>query len=134
MKKIILVAIAFLGVLTSCSSDDDNPAVNNVDPIVGTWKYSKVTVDGTERPLDDCEKQSTYVFTAEGQVANNSFEEFQSKCKSDNTAGTWKKDADGTYTGTFTDDVETYTTDFKLVDGELVIEDDLEPIIDIYRK
>ncbi len=132
MKKVILIATVFLGVLTtSCSSDDDTPAV---DPIVGVWKYTKVTVDGTERPLDDCEKQSTYVFTTDGKTTDNYFEEFQSNCEAENTAGTWKKNEDGTYTGTFTDDIETYTTNFKITNGELVIEDDFEAIVDFYTK
>ncbi len=132
LKKVILATLTLLSlVTTSCSSDDENP---DADPIVGTWLYTKVIVDGIERPLSDCEIRSVFVFNADGKAADNFYEEFQSKCVSENTTGTWKKNVDGTYTGTFTDEIEDYTIEFEIINGELVIEDTFEPIIDIYRK
>ncbi|WP_103867294.1 lipocalin family protein [Aquimarina sp. I32.4] len=136
MKKVILVATVFLSVLViSCSSDDD--ANDTTDPVVGTWKYAQFLVDGKEEtPLTDCEKKSSFVFSVDGKVEDNFYEDGSSECKLYNSSGTWKKNNDGTYTGTFKDDVEEYTTNFKLSDGKLILEENEagKILTDVYTK
>ena len=124
MKKIILVATVFLSALSIACNKDDDGGNDTTDPIVGTWKYTQYLVDGKEKePLTDCEKKSTYVFNADGKAEDNYYEDVNSECKIYKGSGTWKKNENGTYTGTFKDDVEEYTTSFKLSDGKLIIEE-----------
>ncbi|WP_024770361.1 lipocalin-like domain-containing protein [Aquimarina macrocephali] len=122
MKKVILVTTVFLSALTfSCSSDDD--ANDTTDPIVGTWKYTQSLVDGKEESLSACEKKGNYVFATDGKANDNYYEDVNSECELDAVSGTWKKNDNGTYTGTFTDSVEEYSETFKLSDGKLLIEE-----------
>ena len=134
MKR-ILTTVVILSVLavSSCKKDDD--AGTSEDPIVGTWKYTKVLVDGKEgTPLSDCEKKGNYVFKADGTAEDNYYDDVNTACELDKGTGTWKKNTDGTYTGTFKDAEDDYTENFTLEGNELKIIDNLEPIVDIYTK
>lgn len=64
-KMIILVAFLALSVLTSCSSDDNQPL--SVDAsIVGTWNLTAEWKDDLAQDLNNCRLQETYVFNQDG--------------------------------------------------------------------
>jgi len=138
MKKAILATTLFLSVLsTSCGSDDDGGNNPDLDVIIGTWSYTQSLEDGQEVELTDCEKRGNYIFNTDNSSEDNFYEDgANSECALEKGVGTWTRNDDGTYTGTFADDIETYTTTFMLSDGRLIIEENEAGTVfrDIYTK
>ena len=60
MKKMILMAVLALTVLTGCSSDDDDFVVNRMS-VYGDWSVKEVNVDGTW--IDAKKAKQTYSIT-----------------------------------------------------------------------
>ncbi len=103
---------------------ESNEIVIEEDPIVGTWNYTQSLEDGQEVALSDCEKRGNYVFNLDNTSEDNFYKDgANSQCDLVKGVGTWTKNDDGTYSGTFADDIETYTTIFMLSEGKLIIED-----------
>ncbi len=134
MKKTFLTAIVLLGAFTiSCSDDDDSNTDSGTetgteqDAIIGTWTFTQNLVDGKEGDaLDDCDKKTNYVFKSDNSSEDNFYESTTSgsDCETEKATGTWKKNSDTSYTGTYTDDIETYNVSFKLSEGKLIVEDE----------
>ena len=134
MKRILttVVALSVLAV-SSCKKDDD--AGTSEDPIVGTWKLTKVLVDGKEVSLDECDKKDTYIFEADAKGVNNYHNTINnSECKLFSDDFTWKNNSGGSYTSTYTFEGEEDTETFTLENNELKLIDNLEDIVDIYTK
>jgi NifU-like protein involved in Fe-S cluster formation len=60
MNKLFLTL--FIGILFSCSSDDDNPETEQ-SSIVGTWKIISLTSNGTEELQDELNGQNICYWT-----------------------------------------------------------------------
>lgn len=100
MKKFYLLSGILVFLLQNCDSNSSNSA--NSTSIVGTWKITERTLDGTDVPLGECEPENTYTYNGNGTYLyklysadegssaclDNPFEEF---------TGTWTKNFDGTY-------------------------------------
>jgi len=104
------------------------------DAIVGTWTFTSVIYNGESLDISDCIQQGNLVFTLEGVLTDNFYSELDNECELESIEGTWVNNGDSTYTGTFTDDVETYTIDFTLTEDDLRIIDTSEDAIAIYTK
>ncbi|MEW7279192.1 lipocalin family protein [Aquimarina sp. 2201CG1-2-11] len=133
MKR-ILTTVLILSVLavSSCKKDDD--AGTSEDPIVGTWKLTKVLVDGKEVSLGECNKNNNYVFEADAKGVDNYYNTVNSECKLFSDSFTWKNNSGGSYTNTYTFEGEEDFEQFTLENNELKLIDNLEDIVDIYTK
>lgn len=100
MKKVFALMFALLmGVsMVSCSSDDDSPAAPQFS-ILGTWKVSKVYINGVEQNVDDfCSYKGTFQFVSPNTYVENGFEVVGENCVAkDPIGGTWAKSGN-TYT------------------------------------
>ncbi len=64
LKKITLVFLCIF-MASSCSSDDDSIAINNLQiSIIGNWLYTSSTFNGMNDPFGPCDDLSTLIFTA----------------------------------------------------------------------
>ncbi|TGV01571.1 lipocalin-like domain-containing protein [Flavivirga rizhaonensis] len=61
--KLTLLTIITACLTFSCSSDDDSPTKSNAELIIGTWKWTEETEDGTNEVLDECDLLDTLTFT-----------------------------------------------------------------------
>lgn len=94
MKKVIFLMLAMtmsLG-LMSCSSDDDSGNEPQFS-IVGTWKVTKIFINGVESDVDDyCSYRGTFQFINPSTFVENGFELVDDVCTAKETAaGTWTK-------------------------------------------
>src|SRR5690606_15619000 len=100
MKKVFaLMFVLLMGVsMVSCSSDDDSPAAPQFS-ILGTWKVSKVYINGVEQNEDDfCSYKGTFQFVSPNTYVENGFEVVGENCVAkDPIGGTWAKSGN-TYT------------------------------------
>lgn len=107
MKKIGFFAslVMMLGIV-SCGNDDDN---NSSNEIVGTWNFQGYMVGDVSVDADECEEQSTLIFSNDGTVEVTTYtEDFDSEeCViDDETSGTWEHTEGNTYE--FTDEEGSY--------------------------
>lgn len=105
MKKILILAIAFIGALSSsCSSDDDN-ALEGVDPILGKWflsvQYIVTEKDGKTldtvdfnvcQETDFIEVKSDKTITIKKGTKNT-----EDKCVVNTKSGTWSREFTSKY-------------------------------------
>lgn len=114
MKKIFLLAIAFvsLATVTSCDKDDDAQA-----SLEGKWEYSKegLAASGQEVLVDyehttGCAKD--FIMINATTVADHTF--FGSTCTEDVSTSTYTRSGN---TVTVTVDGQSYTADIKTLDG-----------------
>ncbi|TXD82897.1 lipocalin family protein [Subsaximicrobium wynnwilliamsii] len=101
MKKLILLLTAVTLTFTSCSSDDDNPPIQEVeeDAFVGVWSLSKALLNDNELPIDDCDVQSNFTIKSNGTFVESSYTTTAAgTCESDFAdAGTWENLGNNTY-------------------------------------
>lgn len=101
MKKVFVMAtVVFALLLTSCNKNDDD---NSQDPLIGVWNYKSTSYinDAGETvnvDYDDCEKKSTYEFTADGKFKDVYYVSVENECLKDGEdPGIWKKSANKVY-------------------------------------
>ncbi|QQM26672.1 lipocalin family protein [Elizabethkingia sp. M8] len=90
MKKILLTTLA-IGLLVSCRKDDENNNNNDAVSITGTWKIVKTEiVSGKDKQKvletkihNDCEKKSTFEYTADGKYNILQYDYFNGACNID---------------------------------------------------
>lgn len=86
-------------VLTSCSNDDN---ASSQDPLIGSWTSFQSFYNGTEFPLDDCDKMDTITVSANGTFTEAFFYDNGSTCESDGTDnGLWENQGNSTYKITY---------------------------------
>ena len=99
MKKVFAILFALtLGFgMISCSSDDD--AGGPEFTIHGTWKVTKLLINGVEHDVQDyCPYRGTFQFISGGTYVENGYELLEENCvASDPVGGTWQKQGN-TYT------------------------------------
>ena len=97
MKRLLFLCLTVLA-LTGCGNDDDR-AVAASSPIVGSWKLSTYTNNGTPDTLNDCEKKSTITFKDEQKAFTvTDYAYAQDVCTSSSFDGTWVNTAANAYT------------------------------------
>ncbi|WP_298548838.1 lipocalin family protein [uncultured Aquimarina sp.] len=99
MKNLFVsTLVVFLVIFSSCSSDDDtsDPVVVS-DPIIGTWKITKSTINGIDQSLNACALNSTWAFLEDGTLVMTIFES-NGVCVADRVNTRWKKLSDSMYT------------------------------------
>ena len=95
-NKFLILSLLLVGLsFTACSKDDDGGS--NADPIIGTWKYSSSTEGGVAAPLNDCEKQTTWTFSANGTYSIKDYYDVGAGCESDEYPGTWENKGNDVY-------------------------------------
>lgn len=90
MKKLLLLCVIALTVISCPSDDDSSPAGEN--PIVGTWKFFKAFENGVEETLDLCETEETLIYSANGDFSAELYDDFNTTgtCELEETVtGTW---------------------------------------------
>ncbi|KGO86920.1 hypothetical protein Q765_08095 [Flavobacterium rivuli WB 3.3-2 = DSM 21788] len=99
MKKFLIVCFTALA-LTGCGNDDDRTVTPTPSsPIIGSWKLSTYTNNGTPETLNDCRKQSTITFRDEQKAFTvTDYAYLQSVCTSSSFDGTWVNTAGNAYT------------------------------------
>lgn len=114
MKKIFLLAIAFVSfaTVTSCDKDDDAQA-----SLEGKWELSKTGIAGSgQEALTDYEHQEgcakDFVMINATTFADHTF--FGTTCEEDITTATYTRSGN---TLTVTEGTETYTMEIKTLDG-----------------
>ncbi|WP_271782932.1 lipocalin family protein [Aquimarina algiphila] len=112
MKNLFLITLltAAFFTTTSCKSDDDK--IEEIPLTGAAWKLTSLSVNGTNRALDECELLDTYSFTDDGKFTFDGNEkEASGECAKTVTNGTWT--ADNSVAGsrrfniTFTGETET---------------------------
>jgi len=67
MKKVFLILVLVGGFIISCSSDDNEPAPQVYDSIIGNWKLVAATSQiGSQPPINDlenCDLLNDYAIT-----------------------------------------------------------------------
>ncbi len=108
MRKLLALSILFISFL-SCSNDknempDNNETpTTNIDPVIGTWKLIKKTLDDGGNPIDDtndCTTKSTIVFTNDGMgdVETYNINDQSSNCEIEESLKIeWKKVSENNY-------------------------------------
>jgi hypothetical protein len=116
MKKIILLAVAFvsLATITSCSNDDDN---NQSASLEGKWEYFKEGVaSGGQEVLVDYEHQAgcakDYSMVTATTIVDHTF--FGTSCTEDVTTSNYTRNGNII---TVTIGGETFTSEIKTLDG-----------------
>lgn len=92
-KQLLLILLAGIFTLASCSSDDDGGVENN-DPIVGTW-----VLVGVNPPLintDDCPEESTITFNDDNSGTAVFYLE-SNDCEPETTDGNWENKTNSQY-------------------------------------
>jgi len=99
MKKTVLFLSLVAFILASCGSDDDVNVLPQVDPIIGTWKYSMSLVDGVDQGLLPCENEETIVFNVDGTYLESFYiENMSGSCVFDESfPGIWENTGINTY-------------------------------------
>lgn len=92
MKKMFFALFAS-ALLLSCS-DDDSPSVNK---IVGTWKLTAFSENGSPAILTDCEKTSTAIFNEEKQFTLSDNYDNGQNCESEVFSGSWENTSGKNY-------------------------------------
>ena len=89
MKKLLYLLIS-LTLLISCNSINDDSI--DVDPIIGTWILTSLTLDGKESDtITACEKKSTATYQEKGTGIDNYFSEDNSgRCNNQILNFSWK--------------------------------------------
>lgn len=64
MKRILLLLLITLFI--SCSNDDGPAAVYQNEHLTGTWGLEKISVNGTNIPLDECTRQEKIIVEVAG--------------------------------------------------------------------
>ncbi len=70
MKKLSLFVLLIAAILASCSSDDDAPSGISEANLIGEWKFTAASENGTPETLDECDLQDVYEFKAGGSLVN----------------------------------------------------------------
>ncbi len=122
-NKFLILSLLVSSFFTACSSDDDGG--NNTDPIVGKWTIVSETSGGVELTLTDCGKKSNFIFTSDNIVEDNYYDDFDGECYLEDTAGTWVKNSDNSYTGNFQDIegdevIDEYSLEFTISNNQLL--------------
>ena len=117
-RVLFLALISISLMMTSCEDDDD------VDPIVGTWKLEKVTMNGDEIDLDVIGISATVTFKDDGTYSGTA--NFEGNPES--ISGTWeRKDSETVYIYEDTETIilkkegEYYTNTEQEYSGETLI-------------
>lgn len=101
-KHFILLLVAGLFAMTSCSSDDDADTAEAT--IVGTWE---VTAIESIAPVDpnQCEGQVSTITFKQDNTLDSTFYFQQNDCVADTAEGTWENQGDGNYVMDFGGDL-----------------------------
>ena len=93
-KHLILLLVAGLFSMTSCSDDDDAGTPQN--SIVGTWE---VTAIASIAPVDpnQCDNQVSTITFEEDNTVDSTFYFESNNCEADTATGTWQNLGSGDY-------------------------------------
>ena len=94
-NKFLILSLLVSSFFTACSSDDDGG--DNIDPIIGTWQKTAEIEDGVEIELDECELQSTFTFTSNGELSSISYYEYEDECLFDTSSSNWDNQGNNVY-------------------------------------
>ena len=129
MKKVFLLASLCIGLLFSCSSDDDASSENN-SPIVGEWSYVSFTdiETGEVEPADACDVKDVLTFRADLTFTSIAFSD-NGDLNADGTIGCDETNISGTYSidnnklnfETNSNDIDDSPIEFKLEGNNLSI-------------
>lgn len=92
-KHLILLLVAGLFSLSSCSSDDDGDAEANT--VIGTWTLVEMNPDVVG--LDDCPNKPLITFQEDGN-ADWTFYDPDNNCQGSTDTGSWLKNSATQYT------------------------------------
>lgn len=93
-KHLILLLVAGLFSMTSCSDDDDADTSENT--IVGTWEVTAIESIAPVDPNQCGEQVSTITFEEDNTVDSTFYFE-SNNCEADTATGTWENLGDGNY-------------------------------------
>lgn len=92
-KHLILLLLAGMFSLTSCSNDDDGDTEDNT--VLGTWTLVEMNPDAVG--LDDCPNKPVITFKADGD-ADWTLYDPDNNCQASTDTGTWEKNSGTQYT------------------------------------
>ncbi|SFZ95160.1 Lipocalin-like domain-containing protein [Flaviramulus basaltis] len=80
MKKLTLLLGILIGLMiSSCSSNNDNPSTET-DPIIGKWKIKSIELNSQIRTLEDCHLQQTNTYQKNGNLIEYYWENEMTPC------------------------------------------------------
>lgn len=72
MRKLSVFILVLAATFTSCSSDDDAPAISEGN-LIGKWQWTASEENGEAVTLDECDKMDTIEFQKDGVINSNTF-------------------------------------------------------------
>ena len=100
MKKLLYFSIAST-ILFSCNSNEDEEAMSNLDPIIGTWQLTSETENGKEISTE-CQRKTTIAFLENGTTSEvYYYENGNNACESDTDSAKWENVGNSTYRITY---------------------------------
>ena len=95
-KSLILLLVAGMFALTSCSDDDDDADTSN-NSIVGTWEVTAIESIAPVDPNDQCENDTSTITFEENNTVESTFYFEANDCVADTATGTWENLGNGDY-------------------------------------
>ncbi|MFD0965111.1 lipocalin-like domain-containing protein [Pseudofulvibacter geojedonensis] len=114
MKKGIFTLFVATATLLSCSSDDSSGS--SQDPIIGNWRLTAQSVDGTPLNASElgCDLEEDLIFSSNGEYTSENLVESGNDCVLDElTSGTWSRISSGVYAITNSGETNQVTLSFS---------------------
>jgi len=104
------------------------------DPIIGTWQKTGEIEDGVEIELNECELQSTMIFSSNGTSSYKSYYEYEGQCDYDASSSNWYNNGNNEYGFWETEEVEAREGLFSFSNSNntLSYEDEFEGVVTEY--